>query len=277
MRSRISITIDKDILKKLDSTIDGIRIRSRSNAIESFLKEKFSERNVAVILAGGNAEKLKVGNTYRPLVDIGGKMLIEDMIEKTKKIDFNNVAIVGQSKLLNEIFKKIGNGKELGVNIKYIEEEMPLGSAKTLEMSKPFIDSTFMFLPCDHYFNFDLKEMLKFHKTQNYVVTLGVYAQTNFEWNTSVVRVAGHRIVEYVEHTKKPKSHLRGVMIGFAEPSVFNYIPSGKIHCSLQENVFQDLVKDKLISAFLVSGDWVNVHEEKDVSLVKKLRNEHHR
>lgn len=276
MRSRISVTIDKDILKKVDSTIDGIRIRSRSNAIESILKEKFSEKNIAVILAGGDAEKLRLGNTYRPLVDIGGKTLIEDVIEKVKRINFNNILIIGQPKILSEIFKKIGNGKELGVKINYIEEEMLLGSAKTLELSKPFIDSTFLFLPCDHYFNFDLKEMLRFHKLQKEIVTLGVYAQTNFEWNTSVVRVDGHRIVDYEEYTKKPKSHLRGMMIGFAEPSIFNYIPAGQIRCSLQENIFPDLVKDKSILAFLISSNWVNVHEEKDISLVKRLKKENH-
>jgi hypothetical protein len=100
MRSRISVTIDKDLLKKLDSTIDGIKIRSRSGALETIIRENFSDRNVAVILAGGDTNNLKLGNTYRPLVDIGGTTLIEDMIEKTKKADFNNIVIVGQPKIL---------------------------------------------------------------------------------------------------------------------------------------------------------------------------------
>lgn len=274
MRARISLTIDKNLLKKLESTIDGIRIRSRSNAIENILKEKFSEKNVAVILAGGSEERLRLKNIYRPLIDIGGRTLIEDAIEKVKKIDFNNILIIGQPKILSAIFKMIGNGKELGVKINYIEEEATLGSAKTLELSKPFIDSTFLFLPCDHYFEFDLKEMLRFHKIQNDIVTLGIYAQTNFDWNTSVVQIDGHKIVDYEEHPKKPKSHLRGIMIGFAEPSIFNYIPPGHVHCSLQENVFQDLSKERKISAFLISGNWVNLHDEKDVQLIKKLINE---
>jgi NDP-sugar pyrophosphorylase family protein len=272
MRTRISMTIDKDLLKKLDSTIDGIKIRSRSNALETIIRQNFSDRNVAVILAGGDTNGLKLGNTFRPLLDIGGKTLIEDMIEKSKKSDFNNIVIVGQPKILSEIFKVVGNGKDLGVTVKYVEEEVALGSAKTLELAKPFVNSTFLFMPCDHYFDFDIKQMLRFHKTQGDTVTLGVYAQTDFNWNTSVVQIDGHKIVDYEEHAKKPKSHLRGIMVGFAEPSVMNYIPNGNMRCSLQENVFQDLVKERKISAFLISGHWVNVHEEKDVALIRKLR-----
>jgi NDP-sugar pyrophosphorylase family protein len=271
MRSRISMTIDKEILRKLDSMVDGIKIRSRSNAIESILRETFSEGTMAVILAGGDPERLKIGNTLRPLVDIGGKTLIEDMIEKTKKAEITNILIVGQPKMLSEIFKKIGNGKDAGVKITYIEEDAAQGSAKTLELAKPFIRSTFLFMPCDHYFNFDIKEMLRFHRLQNDTVTLGVYAQTEFSWNTSVVQVDGSKIIDYEEFSKKPKSHLRGIMVGFAEPSIMNYIPPGHIKYSLQEDVFRSLVKERKMSAFLISGDWVNLHEEKDVHLIRKL------
>ena len=271
MRSRVSITIDKDILKKLDSSIDGIRVRSRSGAIELILKEKFPEKSVAVILAGGDSEKLRLGNTYRPLVNIGGKTLIEDIIEKVKKIDFSSILIIGRPMILSEIFKKIGDGKNLGVDIKYIEEEKTLGSAKTLELAKEFVNSTFLFLPCDHYFDFNLEKMLRFHKTQNDVATLAIYSRTDFEWNTSIVQVDGHKIVDYEEYPKKIKSHLRGMMVCFAEPNIFNYIPPGNIFCSLQEDVFQSLVRGRKMTAFMVSGDWVNVHTEKDVSIIRRL------
>jgi hypothetical protein len=74
MKSRVSITLNPAILKELDDRVDGIFVRSRSDAIEKILKEHIVERRTAVVLAGGDPEKLllKEFGVYRPLVDIGG-------------------------------------------------------------------------------------------------------------------------------------------------------------------------------------------------------------
>ena len=271
MKKKLSITLEKTLLKETESLIDGLNIRNTSQAIEYLLRRSLQDKKTAVILAGGDPKTLLTDGIYRPLVKIGGKTLIEHNIENIRKV-FKNIIIVGQAPVVAELFKVLGDGSALNVNITYLEEKEALGSAKTLQLAKNYLSSTFMFLPCDHYFEFDVGELMKFHLAQESTVTLSVFNKTNFDWPVAVVEMDGYRITGYDERPKKPKTHLRGMLIGMADPSIFNQIPSGTVTWNLQENVFPKLAEKGLMCGYPVSGNWVNVRSRKDVDLIKKLR-----
>lgn len=273
MKKRVSLTLDEKILKEIDSTVDGIVVRSRSDAVEKILKNHLVERKTAVILAGGNPENLfiKELNTYRPLVKVNRRRLIEDIILKCREAGFVNIIIVGFSTLVAKLYEVLGSGKKYGVNITYLEESKELGSAKTLESAKKYLKTDFLFLPCDHWFDFDLKRLHEFHLTSNGTATLGIHARTSFDWKTSIVVLDGYRIVDYEEHPKKPKTHLISVFIGFMKPDVFNFIPTGEVKWSLQENIFPKLAKEGKLVGYPVAGNWVNVHTKEDVEKVNEL------
>jgi NDP-sugar pyrophosphorylase family protein len=270
MKRKLSITLDRTLLKEAESLIDGISIRNTSQAIEYLLRRSLQDKKTAVILAGGDPKGLLTDGIYRPLMKVGSKTLIEHNIENIRKT-FKNIIVVGQNPVIAEIFKVLGDGSLLNVNVNYLEEKEALGTAKTLELAKSMLTSTFLFLPCDHYFELDVGEMLKFHLAQESVVTLSVFNKTNFEWPVAVVEMDGYRVTNYEEHPKKPKTHLRSMLIGIAEPSIFNNIPPGKVEWSLQENVFPKLAEDGLMCGYPVSGNWVNIRSRKDLDLVKRL------
>jgi len=146
MKKRVSLSLDSGIIKKLDSSVDGIITRSRSDAVEKILKEYITERKTAVILAGGNPKKLfiKELNIHRPLVDVGKRKLIESIISRCREAGFVNIVVIGFSSLIAKLYEVLGNGKKYGVNITYIEESKELGSAKTLELAKKYIKTDFL-------------------------------------------------------------------------------------------------------------------------------------
>jgi mannose-1-phosphate guanylyltransferase len=269
----VSLTIDEKILGEIDKNVDGIRLRSRSDAIEKILKDHLLERKTAVILAGGNPEKLfiKELGTYRPLVSIGKNKLIEHIVLKCREGGFSNIVIIGQTQLVSKIYEVLGNGSKHDVNITYIEENKELGSGKTLELAKHYAKSDFLFLPCDHWFDFDLKKLNDFHKTNDAITTLAVHARTSFDWKTSIVEMEGYRIVNYEEFPKKPKTHLVSVFIGFMSPEIFNNVPPGEVFWSLQEHVFPKLAKEGKLVGYPVAGHWVNVHTRSDVEKIIEL------
>jgi NDP-sugar pyrophosphorylase family protein len=273
MKTRVSITLDSNILAELDKRVDGIFIRSRSDAIEKILKENIIESKTVVILAGGSPEKLllKGSDIYRPVVSIGKKILIEDIISKCREAGFLNIIIVGFPSVIAKLYEILGNGDKLGVGITYIEEDKELGSAKSLEKARKYLKSDFLFLPCDHWFSFDLKKMAEFHRLNGGVVTLAIHSKTNFDWNTSIVEMDGYKIVNYEEFPKKPKTHLISMFIGFMKPEIFDNIPPGDVKWSLQENVFPKLAKDGKLIGYPISGEWVNVHSKKDVEMVMEI------
>jgi NDP-sugar pyrophosphorylase family protein len=268
MKKRVSISIDKGILEKLDREVDNVSIFSRSEAIEKTIEKHLSEKKKAVILAGGPPSNLFVSdaNTYRPLLKINGKLLILDIIDKLKKAGYNDVIIIGSKEVLSEIYKNIGEAE-----VTYIEEKNHLGTAKTLQLAEEKVKGTFIFVPCDHYFEIDLKEMELYHKKNQGISTLVVYSGTKHAWDkSSIVELEGNKIINYVEHPKKKSSFLTSLLIGFAEPEVFSFIPKAKITYSLQEDVFPELAKKSRLFGYLFAGEWNNIHSKEDTKEIPK-------
>jgi NDP-sugar pyrophosphorylase family protein len=272
VKTRISLSIDKAVLEKLDRTINKVSIMSRSEAVEKIIDAHVSMEKTAVILAGGEPEKLfiKELNTFRPLVKVNGTPLLIDIIRKVRQAGYTSVIIIGAKEVLSAVYSTIGDGKELMVKVEYVEEKEHLGSGKSLSLAKPYIKNTFLLLPCDHYFEIELSDLEQYHQMNKKSATLVVYAGTEDEWNkTSIVRLEGNLIVDYIDKPKKADTHLTAIMIGLLEPSVFNTIPPGKISWSLQENVFSSLAKKKELVGYIFNGKWRNVHTKADVESLK--------
>jgi len=273
MKDRVSLTLDEKIIQEIDGMIDGIIVRSRSNAIEKILKEHLVERKFAVILAGGNPDKLysKEFDCYRPLVKIGKARLLEDIILKCRGAGFNNIVIVGFPIVISRLYETLGNGEKYDVNITYIEENKELGTAKTLEHARKYLKTDFLFLPCDHWFDFDLKRLYEFHLMNNGLATLAVHTQTSFDWKTSIVELDGSKIINYEEFPKKPKTHVVSMLIGFMKPDIFNFIPPGEVCWSLQEHMFPKLAENGKLVGYPIAGKWVNVHKMRDVRKINDI------
>jgi len=274
MKKRVSLSLDSSLIKEVDSSVDGIVIRSRSDAIEKILRQYVMDKKTAVILAGGRPKGLfiKELDVYRPLVKIRKETLIEDNILKCREAGFKNIIIVGSSIIISKIYEVLGDGKKYDVNIIYVEETKSLGSAKTLELAKNYLKGDILFLPCDHYFDFDLKKLYEFHLSQNGIVTLGIHARTGFDWKMGVVLMDGYKIINYEENPKEPKTHLVSIFIGFIKSDVFNFIPPGEVYWSLQEHLFPKLAKDGKLIGYPIAGNWINVHTKKDVEKVIEIK-----
>ena len=90
-KPKIAISLDKNLLDLVDSKVDGSVIRSRSQAIEFFLRKGLQEQsiNAAVLLIKGEHQK-------NSLKKLKGKSLIKNQIEFFSKNGINNLYIVTQ-------------------------------------------------------------------------------------------------------------------------------------------------------------------------------------
>ncbi|MFX0207524.1 MAG: sugar phosphate nucleotidyltransferase, partial [Candidatus Hodarchaeota archaeon] len=129
-KTRITITIDPNLLNQIDTQIDGVLIRSRSEAIEKFVRRHLEQQKVAVVLAGGNPDSLRTIDSadYRPLLLINDKTLIEYVIGKTIIAGFQKIIVIGQSSLIKAIYSVIAPNKSLLDKIEFIEESKALGT-----------------------------------------------------------------------------------------------------------------------------------------------------
>jgi NDP-sugar pyrophosphorylase family protein len=276
-KQRVTLTLDKDLITEIDAFVDGELIRSRSEAIDKFLKEFLSSKKTAVILAGGDPKNLLISESdiYRPLAIINREPLIKNSIEKIIAAGFQNILIIGSDVIVKKINKILGKGKDLGAKIEYFEEPEPLGTAKTLQKIQHKIKSDFLVVPADTFFDFNLSLLQDFHFKQQSIATFAIYTRTTFDSKyKGVVEMQGSLITSHIEQPEKPTTHLIKTLIAMFSPDIFEYIPAGKIKYTIETDVIQALINERRALGYLVSGDWFNIHTQDDLQQVENyLRN----
>ena len=131
--------------------------------------------DVAVIMAGGKGSRLlSITNDEipKPMVPVDGKPLLEYQVEKLKTYGIKKIVmIVGH--LGEKIVDHFKDGKNFGVEIDYIFEKEPLGTAGAFYYLKDKIDAKdFMLVFGDIFFDMDFDRMEDFHFKNSALTTL---------------------------------------------------------------------------------------------------------
>ena len=131
--------------------------------------------DVAVIMAGGKGSRLRsITNDEipKPMVPVDGKPLLEYQVEKLKTYGIKKIVmIVGH--LGEKIVDHFKDGKNFGVEIDYIFEKEPLGTAGAFYYLKDKIDAKdFMLVFGDVFFDMDFDRMEDFHFKNSALTTL---------------------------------------------------------------------------------------------------------
>lgn len=267
MKEKISITVDEKILKNVDSLIDRLLIRNRSQAIEVLLKNYLDKSKPAVILLGGPEEKLKIGEEYTPLVKIKGITLIERAIRKLRKNNFKEIYIIARKKILNSIFSLLKSGEHYGVKIRYIEEIESEGSAQSLRLIKKEISNTFLLIYGDIYFdNLKIDDLWNFHVKNNVISSLSLITYGKPAVKGQVF-LEGDKIVQFNQKPKRDKenSYLVWCPICICEPEILQY--PGK---SLEKDIFPVLAEKDLLKGYTSAEREIHIHTQKDLDNINK-------
>ena len=85
-KRKISITLNEKLLNDVDSLVDNIFIRNRSQAIEHLVSNGIKENKAAVILLGGDESNLRISeNDYSPTAKIKNNAVIELAVKKLRE------------------------------------------------------------------------------------------------------------------------------------------------------------------------------------------------
>lgn len=114
--------------------------------------------NVA-ILAGGKGTRLKdrSGSLPKPMVPILGKPVLEHQIELCKRFGFSRIALLvhHQSETIRAYFE---DGSRWNVELTYVDEDQPRGTAGALADALNYLDEEFLVLYADTYADIDLRK-----------------------------------------------------------------------------------------------------------------------
>lgn len=260
-KTRLTITLDQELLKRVDAAIDGTKIRNRSHAIEYLLTTcLIPQKTKVLIMAGGEGVKFRP-LTYeipKSLIPIRGKPLLEHTLEALKNQGFTEIYIsIGY--LGEKIKDYFGDGKRWGLHIRYIEQARRTpGTAQPLsEAKKYFVGESFIVIYGDVLTDLNLPDLLDFHNAQRSIATMALASvEKPSVWG--VASIQGNRITDFVEKPReKTKSHLINAGIYVLTPDVFKYISENSER--LEKDLFPRLAKEGKLYAYPFEGEWYDV------------------
>lgn len=218
--------------------------------------------NLMVIMAGGKGTRLRphTENCPKPLLPVGGKPMLEHIIERAKLEGFNHfvLAIHYLGHMIEDYF---GNGKHLQVKIDYLREKTPLGTAGALRLLNPRPDAPFVVTNGDVLTDIHYGEILDFHIRHNATATMAVRVH---EWQHpfGVVQTQGLDIVGFEE---KPvsRSHINaGVYV--LDPAALSVL-TAETHCDMP-TLFERLqATTKRTVAYPMHEPWLDVGRPDDL------------
>lgn len=221
-----------------------------------------SHENWVVLMAGGEGVRLRpiTENIPKPMVEVGGKPILETVIEQLSTQGFKNILISVnyKSDLIESYFE---DGSNWGVKIEYIRENKKLGTAGCLSLIKENPNKPFIVMNGDILSKVDLNSMLEYHTINGATATMGVRDYT-IEVPFGVVNISDGRIASLTE--KPIMNYFINAGVYILEPSVFNY---------LEPNTRSDMTDlfDVLIAAeentlsFPLHEYWLDVGQHPDL------------
>jgi len=260
-RDRLTITLSKSLLSKIDDFIDGTKIRNRSHAIEYLIKKSLVPKvTQAVILSGGKGLNMRPFTFEMPkgLFPVGGKPILERMIELLRQSEIRDI-IFSIGHLGEKIREHFGDGSKFGVKITYVMEEKEAGTAGALVLAKRYLKSdNFLVTHGDILIDLDVLDFISFHKEQGTIATIALTSVVDPSSFGEVV-LNGTKIVRFIEKPEKGRQTSQLISSGFYifNKDIFSYLP--KDMPSFIEDIFPKLIEAKELSGFPFAGRWADI------------------
>ncbi len=222
------------------------------NTIESIQTNNI-QNSIFVIVAGGYGRRLLpiTSKIPKPMLKIDGVPMIEKIIHKAAEEGFKEFVISLYYKK-NVIKKHLGTGRKYGINIKYIEEKEPLGTAGFLSLLKVKNNTNLVVTNCDVYPQLKYENLLNFHNNQfsKFTVTVKTHEYIN---PYGVININGNKISQIVE--KPTTRSFVNVGVYIINTSILKYLSKNK---KIDMNDFINLIISKNYNtvAFPLHESW---------------------
>jgi dTDP-glucose pyrophosphorylase len=225
------------------------------------LSSPISRDNTILIMAGGKGTRLlpKTEKTPKPMLHLGGKPILQHIIERAKSEGFNRfiLAIHHLGEVIEEYF---GDGESLGVNISYVREKTPLGTAGALSLIDPKPSEPIIVTNGDVLTEVRYGDLLDFHVQNNAKATMAVQVH-EVKIPYGVVQTKGVSLTGFEE--KPTQAFLINAGVYAIDPACFVFLQEGRE--MNMPDLFETLIGQNLPTlAYLIHESWIDIggHEE---------------
>lgn len=224
-----------------------------------------------VIMAGGEGKRLRplTEHTPKPMLNVGGKPILETLISRLQLQGFSDIYLSVNYKR-DQIKKFFGDGRMLGVNIHYLEEDQPLGTAGALSLIPELDSAPVLVMNGDILTNINFESLVEFHETNGSKATMCI-REYGLEVPYGVVHLNARNIVSIEEKPVQQFYVNAGIYV--LNPEVIRSLE--KNHPVDMTRIFEQLVanEEKTLS-YPIREFWMDIGKLEDYN---RANNEYYR
>lgn len=214
----------------------------------------------AVIMAGGFGARLRplTEDLPKPMLPLGDRPLLELTIRKLQQMGIRYVNVTTHY-LPEKITEYFGDGHEFGVEINYVNEEEPLGTAGALGLlDEP--DEPLLVINGDIVTQVDFRAMFAFHRNHKADLTVGVRLY-EMQVPYGVMECEGVHVKQVRE--KPVYRYLVNAGIYLLEPTVYQYIKRGN-RFDMPDLIRHLIEEGRIVVSFPIVEYWLDIGQHED-------------
>lgn len=220
------------------------------------------------IMAGGRGQRLMplTKNTPKPMLEVGGKPILEHNIDRLIKFGINNIylSVNYLADVIQDYFK---DGSDKGVNIKYVHEDKPLGTLGSVKMVEELQHDYVLVM------NSDLLTDIDFNGFFNAFIRSGAdmaVATTMYQVDVpyGVMEVGNGNFVNALK--EKPRyTYYSNAGIYLIKKELLSLVPHNEFYNVT--DLMQSLIDDgKKLVSFPILGYWLDIGRHDDFEKAQK-------
>ncbi|NOT85653.1 MAG: CBS domain-containing protein [Methylococcaceae bacterium] len=218
--------------------------------------------NPVFLMAGGFGRRLHpyTDTCPKPMLHVGGKPILETIIDNFAQAGFKHFYIAVHY-LSHQIKDHFGDGQRWGVDITYVDEHEPLGTAGALGLLPDDLpDLPMIIMNGDILTQIDFPRLLQFHTEHQGVATLCV---RNYDYQIpfGVVELTNQRITGIVE--KPTHSCFTSAGVYVLNQALVKAVTREK-RLDMPDLLNQKIAQNELVTMFPVHEYWMDIGQKAD-------------
>ncbi len=218
------------------------------------VKKKYD--NPVFLMAGGFGKRLHplTEHTPKPLLHVGIRPILETILMQFIEAGFHNFYISTHYKA-DMIRNHFGDGGDWDVNIQYVHEENPLGTAGSLGMLPSDIVLPILMMNGDLLTKVDLQQLLSFHHEQDAIATMCI-REYDFQVPYGVVNIEEQYVTNIVE--KPIQKFFVNAGIYVLDPKLINQVDGNK-YLDMTNFLENQIKNGNKVCVFPIHEYWIDI------------------
>jgi len=202
----------------------------------------------------------------KPLMPVGSKPVLELLLKWLRRNSIRDVYIT-TGYLGNLIQGVCGDGSQWDLDIRYTDEQEPLGTIGPLTLLREELDSTFLVINGDVLTDLNLAAFVAWHRKHAAALTIATATRTT-RMDFGIIEDAGGTVIHFME--KPSLTHVVSMGVYCMEPNVLEHIPAG-VPFGFDDLMSCMLLRGAPVRTFSHPGFWLDIGRVEDFQKAQDL------